>query len=141
MDFKSTPLDFERLSADEGRARVQTLLASLKKRRSVRDFAPDPVPPDIVDTAIEAAATAPSGANRQPWRFVLVRDPEVKRKIREAAEAEEREFYERRAPAAWLADLAPLGTDWRKPFLETAPYLPFPERSGPQGSSDSWRSG
>ena len=89
----------------------------------MRDFAPDPVPPDIVDTAIEAAATAPSGANRQPWRFVLVRDPEVKRKIREAAEAEEREFYERRAPADWLADLAPLGTDWRKPFLETAPCL------------------
>ena len=102
---------------------MRALRASLRKRRSVRDFAPDPVPPDIVDTAIEAAATAPSGANRQPWRFVLVRDPEVKRKIREAAEAEEREFYERRAPADWLADLAPLGTDWRKPFLETAPCL------------------
>jgi nitroreductase len=141
MAFKTIPLEFERLSAEDGRARVRALLASLAQRRSVRDFAPDPVPPDIVDTAIEAAATAPSGANRQPWRFVLVRDPEVKRKIREAAEAEEREFYERRAPAAWLADLAPLGTDWRKPFLETAPYLPFPERSGPQGSSDSWRSG
>ena len=102
---------------------MRALRASLRKRRSVRDFAPDPVPPDIVDTAIEAAATAPSGANRQPWRFVLVRDPEVKRKIREAAEAEEREFYERRAPADWLADLVPLGTDWRKPFLETAPCL------------------
>jgi nitroreductase len=123
MAFKTIPLEFERLSAEDGRARVRALLASLAQRRSVRDFAPDPVPPDIVDTAIEAAATAPSGANRQPWRFVLVRDPEVKKKIREAAEAEEREFYERRAPADWLADLAPLGTDWRKPFLEEAPVL------------------
>jgi nitroreductase len=95
MAFKTIPLEFERLSAEDGRARVRALLASLAQRRSVRDFAPDPVPPDIVDTAIEAAATAPSGANRQPWRFVLVRDPEVKRRIREAAEAEEREFYER----------------------------------------------
>jgi len=89
----------------------------------VRDFAGDPVPLDLVETAIEAAASAPSGANRQPWRFVVVRDPVVKRRIREAAEAEEREFYERRAPPEWLADLAPLGTDWRKPFLETAPLL------------------
>jgi nitroreductase len=89
----------------------------------VRDFSSEPVPLDIVDAAIAAAATAPSGANRQPWRFVVVRDPDVKRRIREAAEAEEREFYERRAPAAWLEALAPLGTDWRKPFLEAAPYL------------------
>ncbi len=123
MTFRSIPLEFERLSAEEGRARVRVLLASLARRRSVRDFAPDPVPPDIIDTAIEAAATAPSGANRQPWRFVVVRDSAVKARIREAAEAEEREFYERRAPAEWLADLAPLGTDWRKPFLETAPCL------------------
>jgi hypothetical protein len=89
----------------------------------VRDFSADPVPLDIIDAAIEAAGTAPSGANRQPWRFVVVRDPEVKRRIREAAEMEEREFYERRATPEWLADLAPLGTDWRKPFLEQAPAL------------------
>ena len=81
------------------------------------------MPEDIVDAAIEAAGTAPSGANRQPWHFVVVRDPEVKRRIREAAEVEEREFYAHRAPADWLADLAPLGTDWRKPFLEVAPCL------------------
>ena len=123
MTFPTIPLDFERLSAEEGRARVQAFLASLRRRRTVRDYAPDPVPPDILDTAIEAAATAPSGANRQPWRFVFVRDPEIKRQIREAAEAEERDFYERRAPAEWLADLAPLGTDWHKPFLETAPCI------------------
>jgi nitroreductase len=114
---------FERLSVEESRARVTALRDLLRRRRSVRDFAPDPVPPDVIDTAIEAAASAPSGANRQPWRFVVVRDPETKRRIREAAEAEEREFYERRAPPDWLADLAPLGTDWRKPFLETAPLL------------------
>jgi nitroreductase len=123
MAFPTIPLEFDRLSAEEGRARVRTLLASLRQRRSVRDFAPDPVPRDIIDTAIEVAATAPSGANRQPWRFVVVHDPEVKRKIREAAEAEEREFYERRATAEWLADLAPLGTNWNKPFLEIAPCL------------------
>jgi iodotyrosine deiodinase len=123
MAFSTIPLDFERLSAEEGRARVRAFLASLRRRRTVRDFAPDPVPADLIDTAIEAAATAPSGANRQPWRFVVVSDAATKRKIREAAEAEEREFYERRAPAEWLADLAPLGTDWHKPFLEIAPYL------------------
>ena len=117
------PLAFERLTVEESRARVQALRDLLRRRRSVRDFAPDPVPLDLVDTAIEAAAAAPSGANRQPWRFVVVRDPETKRRIREGAEAEEKEFYERRATPEWLADLAPLGTDWRKPFLETAPVL------------------
>jgi nitroreductase len=123
MALSTRPLDFEKLGADEARARVEAFLASIRRRRTVRDYAPDPVPLDIVDTAIQAAASAPSGANRQPWRFVVVGDPEVKKKIREAAEAEERAFYERRAPAEWLADLAPLGTDWHKPFLETAPYL------------------
>ena len=117
------PFVFERLSVEESRARVTALRDLLRKRRSIRDFASDPVPPDVIDTAIEAAGSAPSGANRQPWRFVVVRDPVTKRRIREAAENEEREFYERRAPPEWLADLAPLGTDWRKPFLETAPVL------------------
>jgi nitroreductase len=123
MSIPTIALDFERLSAEEGRARVRAFLATIRRRRTVRDFAPDPVPPDLVDTAIEAAASAPSGANRQPWRFVVVADPATKKRIREAAEAEEREFYERRAPAEWLADLAPLGTDWHKPFLEIAPCL------------------
>jgi nitroreductase len=123
MSHPFSPLDFERLPEEEARARAQAFLAAMRRRRTVREFSPEPVPRDLVDTAIQAAATAPSGANRQPWKFVVVEDPETKRRIREAAEAEEREFYERRATAEWLADLAPLGTDWRKPFLTTAPFL------------------
>jgi nitroreductase len=123
MPYTFIPLDFERLPLEESRARVRRFRDLVRKRRSVRDFAPEPVPLDVVDAAIEAAASAPSGANRQPWRFVVVQDPKTKRLIREGAEEEEREFYERKAPPEWLADLAPLGTDWRKPFLETAPLL------------------
>jgi len=117
------PLAFERLTPDESRARVRSLRDLLQRRRSVRDFSPEPVPLDVVDAAIETAGSAPSGANRQPWRFVVVQDGETRRRIREAAEAEEREFYERRATPEWLAELEPLGTDWHKPFLETAPVL------------------
>jgi iodotyrosine deiodinase len=123
MTERFIPLEFQRLSEEESRARVAALRDLLRRRRSVRDFSPEPVPLDVVDTAIEAAGSAPSGANRQPWRFVVVRDPETKGRIRKGAEAEEKEFYERRATPEWLADLAPLGTDWRKPFLETAPVL------------------
>ncbi len=122
-DFPHVPLAFTRLGEAEARRRVLAFRDHLRRRRTVREFSPEPVPLDLVEAAVEAAASAPSGANRQPWRFVIVRDPQVKRRIREAAEAEEREFYERRATPEWLADLAPLGTDWRKPFLETAPYL------------------
>lgn len=117
------PLIFERISIEESRGRIKAFLEAMRRRRTVRDFSPEPVPIDIVDAAIEAAGTAPSGANRQPWAFVVVREPGLKRRIREAAEAEEREFYDRRAPAEWLEALALLGTDWRKPFLETAPCL------------------
>ena len=93
-------------------------------RRSVRTFSPDPVPREAVEYAIRAASTAPSGAHRQPWTFVLTGDPDVKREIRIAAEAEERENYEGgRLPQHWLDALKPLGTDWRKPFLEVAPWL------------------
>jgi iodotyrosine deiodinase len=123
MTFPTIPLDFERLGPEQGRARARAFLAVVQRRRTVREYASDPVPMDLIDTAIEAAGSAPSGANRQPWRFVVVVDKAVKKSIREAAEAEEREFYERRATAEWLADLAPLGTDWHKPFLETAPCL------------------
>jgi nitroreductase len=123
MTPRFIPLDFERLPVEESRARVQALRDRLRRRRSVRHFAPDPVPLDLLDAAIETAASAPSGANRQPWRFVVVQDPQTKRRIREEAEAEEREFYERRATPEWLADLGPLGTDWHKPFLEIAPLL------------------
>ena len=104
-------------------ARVRAFADELATRRTVRDFAPDPVPLDAVREAVRAAATAPSGANVQPWRFVVVTDPGVRRRIREGAEAEEREFYERRAGEEWLDALAPLGTGADKPFLETAPVL------------------
>jgi iodotyrosine deiodinase len=92
-------------------------------RRSVRHFSDDEVPDALIDGAIATAGTAPSGANQQPWRFVVVRDRDVKRRIREAAEEEEHAFYDRRAPEEWLRALGPLGTDWRKEFLEVAPCL------------------
>jgi nitroreductase len=105
------------------RRRANTFLADVQRRRTVRDFAARPLPQDIIETCLQAAGTAPSGANLQPWHFVLVSDPAVKREIRLAAEEEEQEFYARRAPQEWLEALAPLGTDAEKPFLETAPYL------------------
>ncbi len=92
-------------------------------RRTVRDFSDRPVPFELVERAVRVAGTAPSGAHVQPWRFVVVSDPGRKRLIREAAEAEERAFYEGRASQEWLDAVAPLGTDWRKPFLEEAPFL------------------
>lgn len=95
----------------------------MNRRRTVRDFSDRPIPREVIETCIRAAGTAPNGANLQPWHFVAVSDPAVKRKIRAAAEEEEKEFYEHRAPAAWLDALAPLGTDSNKPFLEVAPWL------------------
>ena len=92
-------------------------------RRSVRDFSPDPIPDEVIDLAIEAAASAPSGANMQPWRFVVVRDAAIKREIRVAAEKEEHDNYHGRMPEEWLRALAPLQTDWKKEFLEIAPVL------------------
>lgn len=113
-----------RLSPAAMLRRARAFYASMNRRRSVRHFAPKPVPRRLIELAIAAASTAPSGAHRQPWRFVAVSDPVTKRRIRRAAEAEERRFYEGgRAPAEWLAALAPLGTGWRKPYLETAPWL------------------
>jgi iodotyrosine deiodinase len=117
------PLAFERLAPEEQERRSQEFLRRMTARRTVRDFSPEPVPFALVRDAIRAAALAPSGANRQPWKFVVVADPAVKREIRAAAEVEEKESYERRMPEEWLEALAPLGTDWHKPFLETAPYL------------------
>lgn len=95
----------------------------MRRRRTVRDFSPEPVPREIIDLAVQTAGTAPSGANQQPWRFVIVGDAGIKRKIRLAAEEEERENYSGRFPDDWLQVLAPLGTDWRKEFLEIAPWL------------------
>ena len=103
--------------------RSKEFYAMMQKRRTVRDFSARPVPRELIEHCLSAAGTAPSGANLQPWHFVAISDPDVKREIRIAAEAEEKEFYEHRAPKAWLEALAPLGTDWHKPFLETAPWL------------------
>lgn len=122
-DHPREPLAFVRLEPDEMIARAASFLETALRRRSVRDFSPEPVPDEVIELAIRAAASAPSGANKQPWKFVVVRDPELKRKIRIAAEAEERESYERRMTEEWLDALAPLGTDWHKEFLETAPLL------------------
>ena len=122
--YRPVPLEFERFPETEMAARGRSLLERLARRRSVRDFAVDAVPRELVELAVAAANTAPSGANRQPWHFVAVSDPRVKAEIRRGAEAEEREFYEGgRATPEWLAALAPLGTDWRKPYLELAPWL------------------
>lgn len=95
----------------------------MSTRRTVRDFSPTPFPFELIEQAIATAATAPSGANQQPWRFVVVSDPDLKRQIRIAAEAEERENYENRFPQEWLDALAPFATDWQKPFLEICPYI------------------
>ncbi len=121
--FRATPLDFQRLSPEQQLLRSAQFLAAMQRRRTVRDFSPDAVPFALIENAICTAATAPSGANQQPWRFVVVSDPEIKRQIRLAAEDEEHEFYTNRAPDDWLQALAPFGTDEHKPFLEIAPYL------------------
>lgn len=105
------------------KARAADFLATMRTRRTVRTFSPEPVPLEVVEDAIRAAGTAPNGANRQPWHFVVVTDPGVKRRIRKAAEEEERAFYGGRAPQDWLDALAHLGTDEHKPFLEEAPVL------------------
>ena len=105
------------------KARAEEVLQTLLTRRTIRDFSDKAVPRDVIETCIKAAGTAPSGANHQPWHFVAISSPEIKRKIRIAAEAEEAEFYKKRASEEWLEALAPLGTDESKPFLETAPWL------------------
>ena len=123
-DHKTVPLaDYRAYPVEEMRQRVERFYADMARRRTVREFSDKPVPRDIIETALKAAGTAPSGANLQPWHFVVVGEAATKKKIREAAEAEEREFYEHRASPEWLAALEPLGTDSSKPFLETAPYL------------------
>ena len=115
--------DDRRLTEAQMLEAAQRFRELLGLRRTVRDFDPRPVPREVIEACIAAAGTAPSGANQQPWHFVAVSSPELKRRIREAAEAEEREFYARRATDEWLEALRPIGTDWRKPFLETAPWL------------------
>ena len=124
MSYRPVLLDFERVSTEETLERARRFYREMDRRRSVRDFAPDPVPREAIELAIRTASTAPSGAHRQPWRFVAIDDPETKRAIRVAAEEEEYISYEEgRMPPEWLEALAPLGTDWRKPFLETVPWI------------------
>jgi nitroreductase len=117
------PYEFERLSEEEMRSRAEGFFELVDARRSVREFSEEPVARELIELAIRSASTAPSGAHRQPWRFEAVSDPAIKARIREAAEQEERAFYEGRAPDEWLQALLPLGTTWQKPFLETAPWL------------------
>ncbi|MFN0009701.1 MAG: nitroreductase family protein [Planctomycetota bacterium] len=122
-EFSTIPFAFERLPEPEMIRRAREFRDEIAKRRSVRHFAPDRVPLEAIDACIAAAGSAPSGANRQPWTFVVVTDAKVKRAIREAAEEEERLNYRERMSEEWLEALAPLGTNWEKPFLEIAPAL------------------
>lgn len=121
--YEFDPLDFSEKSPERMRHDVDAFYQCIKKRRTVREFSSRPVPVDIIRNAIRAAGTAPSGANMQPWYFVAISNRDIKSQIRQAAEAEEREFYDHRASRQWLEALAPLGTDEHKPFIEEAPYL------------------
>ncbi len=120
-DFKL--IDFEHLSPEQMLERSRAVLDESKKRRSVRDFSPEKFPREILENIIMTASSAPSGANKQPWTFCIVEDPKIKSEIRKSAEKEEYENYHGRMSDTWLRDLAPLGTDEHKPFLEIAPYL------------------
>jgi len=117
------PLEFTRFNESEQRRRAEEFCRWMGRRRTVRAFSAEPVPLEIIELAIRTAGSAPSGAHLQPWRFVVVANPEIKRQIRLAAEEEERENYERRFPEEWLQALEPFGTDRHKQFLEIAPYL------------------
>lgn len=118
------PFRFERKSSAEMREAGESFLKAIQQRRSIRDFSPDPVPKELIATAIEAAGTAPSGAHQQPWKFVAISNPQIKQQIRVAAEREEYESYEGgRMSDEWRAALRPLGTSWEKPFLEIVPWI------------------
>jgi len=123
LEKKFEPLKFEVLAPEEQLRRSREFVHRMAQRRTVRSFSAEPVPFELIENAIRCASLAPSGANQQPWRFVVVFDPEIKRQIRIAAEEEERENYDRRFPQEWLDALFALGTDWHKEFLEVAPYL------------------
>lgn len=114
---------YRELPAEEMRAAARSFLETMRRRRTVRDFSDRPVPRDIIEDCLLAAGTAPNGANRQPWRFVVVGDPDIKARMRTEAELEEQAFYSGKAPPEWIAALEHLGTDEHKPFLERAPWL------------------
>lgn len=113
----------EAFETNEMLSRSGNFYSWLNKRRTVRDLSDKPIPKEVIENIIKAASTAPSGAHKQPWKFCVVSNPEIKKSIRIAAEKEEKESYEKRMTDEWLKDLAPIGTDWHKPFLETVPYL------------------
>lgn len=122
-DWPFEPLSFDHKSPEQMSAASQYFYQEIRKRRTVREFSDAPVGRDVIENALRSAGTAPSGANMQPWHFVVVGDALLKKKIRVAAEHEEKEFYEHRASEEWLKALEPLGTDSEKPFLEKAPWL------------------
>jgi iodotyrosine deiodinase len=122
-EYRPIPLVFERLTSEESLARSRAFLELMGRRRSVRHFSREPVSAELIENAVAAAGTAPSGAHLQPWTFVVLSDPEVKAQIRKAAEEAEREFYERLAPPDWLEALRPLGTDFVKEHITDAPYV------------------
>lgn len=123
-EYRPVPLpDYQERPLAEMRAGAQAFYDDIKKRHTVRDFSSRPVPRDIIETCLRAAGTAPNGANHQPWHFAVIGDADVKKRIRAAAEVEEREFYAGKAGEEWLKALGPLGTDSSKPFLEDAPWL------------------
>ena len=122
-EHKHIPLEFTRMPPAEQLRASREFLDRMSTRRSVRFMSSEQIPFELIENAIRCASLAPSGANQQPWKFVVVKDADTKRRIREAAEAEERESYEHRMPQDWLEAVAPLGTDWHKEFLEIAPYL------------------
>ena len=132
MPLPRIPYEFEPLPEEEMRARADAFCKKMEARRSVRDFSDQPVPRELIEQAIRTASTAPSGAHMQPWTFVAVSDPDLKRRIREAAEEEERTSYGGRMSEEWLEALEPIGTDANKPFLETVPWIVvlFAQRSG-----------
>ena len=123
VEIQTIPFDFKEYPLEEIQSRALRYYENMSRRRTIRDFSKRAVPIDVIENCIRAADTAPNGANQHPWHFVVVTDQEKKRKIRVAAEKEEKEFYSTRAPKEWLDVLAPLGTNAHKPFLETAPYL------------------
>lgn len=139
-EYRPIPLQFERQEQELMRLRADELLQQLGSRRSVRSFSSDPVAEELIDRAIEIASTAPSGAHRQPWHFVVVDDLQLKKQIRDAAEKEEQRSYESRMPEEWLDALRPLGTDAVKPFLIDAPYLVILFAETHQVAADGTRS-
>jgi iodotyrosine deiodinase len=122
-EYRPVPLVYERPSADSSLEDSREFLELMQARRSIRHFSPESVAPELIDNAIRVAGTAPSGAHQQPWTFVVVSDPETKRRLREGAEAEERDFYDRRATPEWKEAIRPIGTDWIKTHITDAPYV------------------